>query len=451
MLAKVLYAAYARLYAFGCWRRHHLTPAGMMMVAFVCISAMLGFNVFKTTIYQILALGVAFMAVSLGLSLFPFRFKVTVSRSLPEYASLDQRLFYDIDITNLTAKTCKGLILYEQIQDPRPSFETLMAKPEPFEHLRNAWDRKTLYYRWQWLIQKTAKARFSGVALPDLPPGQTVRVRSQMVPHFRGYLHFSGMILARPDVLGLFCRVLTLKKAQSLIVLPRQYRLEAPQLLSPRQYHAGGISLASAIGDSDEFMALRPYRPGDPIRNVHWRTFARTRELVIKEFEQEYFVRQALIVDTASGSSSELLFESAVSIAASYICSLQARESILDLMFVGNRLYSFSSGRGLAQREKMLGIMACVESCTDKTILELVPALRSGINNISSAICIFLDWQDDHKKIIQVFKEARVPVFIVVVTDDKLKMEEKIFQDGIPPAHIRVVEKDQIQERLGTS
>ncbi|MCK5163486.1 MAG: DUF58 domain-containing protein [Desulfobacula sp.] len=451
MLARFLYKSYGWFYVVRLWRKRHFTPAGMMMVAAVLLSGILGFNILKTNLYQVMAFGFSIMAVSMVLSLLPFKFKVMVNRILPEYATIDDKTTYELEIINLSSKTQKGLILYEDVHDPRPCLETLLSKKEPFEHLRNAWDRKALYYRWLWLIKKNLKARFNPIDLPDLPAGETIRVPITLVPHYRGYIHFSGCIFARPDAFGLFNRLLNVKKAQKMLVLPKRYQLETPDLMSTRQYHPGGISLASSIGNSDEFMSLRQYRPGDPMRNIHWRTFAKTNELVIKEFEDEYFVRHALILDTFLSSGNETLFEAGVSIASSYISSMQIHESILDLMFVGNQIYSFSSGRGLACSEKMLEILACVEPCENKTVFELVPLLQSNIKKFSGSICVFLGWDKGHKKIYQIFKRSLVPISVIVLAENKVKMEEKILQDMNFLTHIKVVQTSQIRQELGVA
>jgi len=429
----------------------HFTPAGLMIVTAFFLSGILGFNLFKSTIYQVMAFCLSVMTVSLVLSLLPFKFKVKVNRILPDYVTEGNKVAYELEITNDSSKIQKGLILYENMKDPRPDIKTLLSKKEPFEHLRNAWDRKTLYYRWLWLIRKAEKVRIKPIELPDLPANETIRVTSKMAPHYRGTLHFSGVTFARRDAIGLFNRLFTVRKIQKLLVLPKRYQLQTPDLMSTRQYHPGGISLASSIGDSDEFMSLRYYRPGDPLRNIHWRTFAKTDELVIKEFEEEYFVRHALILDTFLATENETVFEAAVSIASSYISSIQIHESILDLMFVGNQTYSFSSGRGLAHSDKMLEILACVEASEDKTISALVPALQSNIKQISGSICIFLSWQKDHKKIYQMFQQSQVPLFIIVLAEDTLKMEEKIFQDMNTLAHIKVVHINQVQQELGVA
>ena len=449
MLYRFFYKSYSLFYVLRHWRKRHFTPAGGMIITAVILSGILGFNILKTNVYQVLAFGLSIMLVSFVYSLFRFRLKVTINRILPEYATVGNKSVYEIEIKNLSSNTQKGLILYEEIQDPRPPLKFLLSKKEPFEHLRNAWDRKTLYFRWLWLTEKNRKARFSPIKLPALPAGETIRVAAKFVPRFRGYINFSGFTFARPDALGIFNRVHQVKKKQKMLFLPKQYKLKTPQLVSTRQYHPGGICLASSIGNSDEFMSLRNYRPGDPLRNVHWRSFAKTQELVIKEFEDEYFVRHIIILDTFLNSGNEKLFESAVSIASSYITPLKTHEAIFDLMFAGNNVNSFFWGRGLGHSKKMLEILACVEPCENKKVFDLGPTLEADLKKISSAICIFLGWDEGHKKVYQLFKKALVPISIIVLAENKLLMEEKIFQDKAAMAHIKVVQSDQILEMLG--
>ena len=267
-------------------------------------------------------------------------------------------------------------------------------------------------------------------------------------PNYRGYLHFTGVTLARPDILGLFMRNFRIQKAEKLLVLPRRYPLDPPELTSSRQYNPGGGNLASSIGNSDEFMSLRYYRPGDPLRNIHWRTFARTGELVIKEFEDEFFVRHALILDTFVSPEKEAVFEEAVSIAASYVASVEPHDAILDLVVAGKEINSFSLGRGLGNSEKMLEILSCVESCPDKTLLELKPVLESGLKKISGAICIFSGWEKEHEEIYRMIHEALVPVFIIVLAGDEVKKEHLVLKTGNLHHRVRVVQIGAVLEEL---
>ncbi len=449
MLARFLYKSYSLFFILKLWSRQHFTAAGSLIIAGIIMAGIFGFNILKTNLYQVLAFCVSIILISSVYSLFPFKFRVIVNRILPEYVTLGEKGIYEIEIKNLSSRTQKGLVLYDEIIDPRPSLKNLLSKKEPFEHLRNAWDRKTLYFRWLWLIEKNQKARFNPIELPVLPAGETLRVKVLFVPWSRGYINFSGCAFARPDAMGIFNRLHRVKKKQKMLVLPRQYRLTPPQLISTRQYQPGGICLASSLGDSDEFMSLRHYRPGDSLRNIHWRTFAKKSELVIKEFEDEYFVRHLILLDTILGLANEALFESAVSIASSYITPLKTHEAIFDLMLIGNQTQSFSWGRGLGHSKKMLEILACVEPCQEKTVFEPATLIQADLNKVSSSICIFLGWEEGHKKFCQLFKQAQVPISVIVLAENTIKMEEKIFQDKTAMAMVKVVEPGQVEEILG--
>ncbi|MEP6759663.1 MAG: DUF58 domain-containing protein [Actinomycetota bacterium] len=51
-------------------------------------------------------------------------------------------------------------------------------------------------------------------------------------------------------------------------------------------------------GQGREYLTVRAYRPGDPMRHVHWGLTARHGELMVREFEQERTPRLAIWVDT---------------------------------------------------------------------------------------------------------------------------------------------------------
>ncbi len=81
----------------------------------------------------------------------------------------------------------------------------------------------------------------------------------------------------------------------------------------------------------------------------------------MKEFEDEFFVRHALVLDTFDEEPNSELLEEAVSVAASFACTALTQESLLDLLFVGNQSYCFTAGRGLGYADQMLEILGCGE------------------------------------------------------------------------------------------
>ena len=58
-----------------------------------------------------------------------------------------------------------------------------------------------------------------------------------------------------------------------------------------------GLHRSPYRGFSVEFAEHRAYMPGDPLRHVDWKVFARSERLFVKEFEEETNLRCYLVVD----------------------------------------------------------------------------------------------------------------------------------------------------------
>src|SRR5262249_57501569 len=111
----------------------------------------------------------------------------------------------------------------------------------------------------------------------------------ELRPVRRGQVRLTGLTIARADALGLVHALKTIRLPQSLLVLPRRYPMAQIQLAGYRKYQPGGVALASSVGDSEEFMALRDYRAGDPMRRIHWRSWAKLGRPAVPEDQDEVF------------------------------------------------------------------------------------------------------------------------------------------------------------------
>jgi uncharacterized protein (DUF58 family) len=235
-----------------------------------------------------------------------------------------------------------------------------------------------------------------------------------VMPLRRGVLRFEGITLARPDPLGLVRALATFSLGESALILPKRYPLASVAMPGQLKYQDGGVALASRVGRSEEFVALRDYRSGDPLRHIHWRSWAKTGKPIVKEFADEFFVRHALVLDTFSHPHSEA-FEEAVSVAASFACTIQTQESLLDLLFVGEQAYCVTAGRGLAHADQMLEILASVQARADKTFQTLESLVLNHAGVVSGCVCILLDWDEPRRKFVEKLKMSGVPTLVLVV------------------------------------
>jgi uncharacterized protein (DUF58 family) len=234
---------------------------------------------------------------------------------------------------------------------------------------------------------------------------------------------------------------------QTTLILPRRYRLPPVSFPGTLKYQDGGVALASRVGQSEEFVALRDYRHGDPLRHIHWRSWAKACKPVVKEFEDEFFVRHALVLDTFTEYPHSEFFEEAVSVAASFACAVQTQESLLDLLFVGPQSYCFTAGRGLAHTDQMLEILASVRACADQPFGALERLVLNHIAAVSGCICVLLDWDEQRRNFVEKIKQLNIPLLVlVIVGPGSSKLDPGPMRDE--PTRFRVLELGQIEEGL---
>ncbi|MFC1851324.1 DUF58 domain-containing protein [candidate division CSSED10-310 bacterium] len=405
------------------------TPHGLLVLSVLILSAFIGIDTYRTLAYQVFSLLFALAIISFISSLF-FRINISAYRKLPRFGTVGEKLEYSVVLENHGDKVQDGLALIENMTDFRMS-KGFTERPVAHSATMPGATNKTPKSR-KKLKQGGGRQELKEVAVPRLAPQGVEEIRISIVPTSRGHLSLDNLIVARPDLFNLLKSFFTIRKSQEILILPKRYRLPPLDLPGQRKYQSGGVALAHSVGDSKEFASMRDYRPGDPLRRIHWRSWAKTGKPIVKEFEEEFFVRHALILDTFKHDVSEQIFEEAVSVAASFVCTVQTQESLLDLMFIGPEAYCFTSGRGLNTTDKMLEILAAVEPCQDKPFRSLIALVQSRAAFMSGCVCIFLEWNEDRRELIMLLKNMRIPVQVfVITTQDDLPPEKTIHHQNV--------------------
>ncbi len=384
------------------------------MILGICASAILGIDTRRSLAYQIFSILVSMILISMIWGFF-FRTKFKAKRILPRFGTCGEPLTYQIVLENCGKKIEKGFYITEVLDDPRPDFETFIRTPEPGEEKRNFFDRHVGFYRWEWLINKKRGGKIFPKPVPDLLPGVPCPVNMKILPLKRGPLQFTGLTIMCPDPLGLFNGLSSVTLPGTAMILPKRYPLPEIRLPGKRRYQSGGVALTMSVGDSEEFISLRDYRPGDPLRRIHWKSWAKTGKPVVKQYQGEFFVRHALILDTFQKPEYSDAFEEAVSLAASFALTVRTEESLLDLMFVGPKAYCFTSGRGLGHVGKTLEILASVTPCHDKPFSSLTAMVAQKAHALSGAILILINWDSQRKELAEWLSVRNVPAIILLV------------------------------------
>jgi uncharacterized protein (DUF58 family) len=446
MIAYLLHKNYRFSSALKYWVQRKFTPAGALMIAAALLTGGIGVDTNQAIAYQTFALLWCLLLVSAIWSLFrPPRFRAV--RFLPRVGTAGQPLHYRISVINPGDRLENSVIVTEDFGDPRPTYAEFANNPEPGERRRNPFDRFFRFYRWMWLMAGKQVATSVPVKLPPLRPGRALETEMRLLPKHRGHLRLEGMLFSISDPFGL-CRSYSQCSApDTILILPKRYALPTLSIGGAAQYQPGGVSLASSVGESDEFLSVREYRRGDPLRHIHWKSTSKTGKLIVKEFQREYLVRQALILDTFLEEANSPVFEEAVSIAASFALELNSQDSLLDLLFVGPRAFSITAGQGVAQVSHMLEILASVQPCTKAKFGQLEEIVLRQIALVSGAVCIFLKWDEDRKSLVEQIDSLGIPQLILILKksgekDSVIKLERSRF------ARIAVIDSGKVQEDL---
>jgi uncharacterized repeat protein (TIGR01451 family) len=247
-----------------------------------------------------------------------------------------------------------------------------------------------------------------------LAPGVCVSVTMQLKCLRRGAYELAYLQGASSYPTGLFKSGRKLRRTDRLLVYPRVVEVGTFDIPRARNYQPGGIAMASHVGESTEFLGTRDWRTGDRLRDIHWPSTARVGRLITKEFQEEYFVRLAVVLDVETRSArDELQLEQAISLTAGITDVLARMEYIVDIFAAGDDVYHFKAGRALAHLDNILEILACLDSGRRLDMQALESALLPETPRLSAVVFVMMDWDRARADMVQLLKSHGLAVRVV--------------------------------------
>ena len=146
---------------------------------------------------------------------------------------------------------------------------------------------------------------------------RSTSVSYSFTPSRRGVVRFGPLRVRASDPFGIACRRWRETSATEILALPPIEDVIPPQLSlidKSQQDEACSIWQGAPSGD---FLTLREYEHGDDLRQIHWKSSARTGNLMIRQSEHRREAGTGLLLDTRSSSASDEDFEKMVGAAAS--------------------------------------------------------------------------------------------------------------------------------------
>jgi len=206
----------------------------------------------------------------------------------------------------------------------------------------------------------------SEVGLPEtaflahVAPGGQASVRSINSFIQRGIYPLGTVTLSTGFPFGMFRKERDVEIPDEIIVWPRTDRPVREPSPGAGRVPRTGVSARGAAGSRGEYRSLRGYQIGDDSRDIHWKSSARLREPVIREYERDGAETRWICLDLRAepGEAAEV----AVEVAASLVARAVAQQRPFALV-AGD--YVLDPGDGSGQLERALDALAHVDFSPD--------------------------------------------------------------------------------------
>ena len=364
--------------------RERLTARGRFALGTLAVFAVLGVDPRRSQVFVLFAAVAGLLLLPTVLALLP-RPWVRVRGRLPLRLTARTPVTVRVAVENLSSRPLPDLLVQIPASDERGALLTVTP-------------------------------RESYVALGT---GDSVEAPITVEAPRRGRYTLRSPTVAAVDPLRLVATAPVGGDEQVTLVYPRFYTIDRFPVAPGRRYQPGGIPLSSHLGDSIEFVGTREYREGDPVRNIHWRSWARRGEPVVKEYQEEYFCRLALVLDTFLPRKPRPHqiegFEAAVSVLASIADHFSRSEYVVDILAAGPDIYEVSAGRSLAYLENILDVLACLAPCHEPPFERIGPHLFDKLAQLTTVVAVLLDWDEPREEFLARVKALGTEVQAIIV------------------------------------
>ncbi len=165
-----------------------------------------------------------------------------------------------------------------------------------------------------FLVKLIDSAAGLSATAPGIEPDSMAVVRSQAVFRRRGQICLSEMKLISGYPFGFYQNSRNVNNPKTFLVYPRL--MDVRSLLEGARGMTADGALPHPAGE--DFTDIRPYREGDPMRDIHWKATAKSGNLMVKEFRAGISRQVTVALDSGVEAEPETL-EKGISLAASLV------------------------------------------------------------------------------------------------------------------------------------
>lgn len=221
------------------------------------------------------------------------------------------------------------------------------------------------------------------ILVSSLASRSSLNLNYQCLCPRRGKYRVGPFSLYLFDPWGIFFIKKTYHIYSELYVYPRIFNIKRFPPLTKGNVPWFGIDTSRVSGDEHDFFGVREYKPGDPIKRIHWLSTARKSSLIVKEFQQRAFFSASIIFglekDRNFGEGKQTVSEYTIKIAASIANYLSQSGTSLELIARAGEMIHLPSNKGPEHLDDIFRALATAQ-----------PAARAGLGAVLDQYADFI-------------------------------------------------------------
>jgi uncharacterized protein (DUF58 family) len=248
-----------------------------------------------------------------------------------------------------------------------------------------------------------------------LKPGGNLIIQRRILASKRGYFKLGKITIIGGDPAGLFARRKRFVLPEDIMIFPESVKLSYMPIRIKKQIIASVTGRPIGIsGIGQEFFGVREYRPSDGVRFIHWKSSARHRKLMVKDFEANAPTSVSVFLDTRGKFIGEDRFDnnfeyliktasSMVNYLAGMYCRLFFATSYMD------REIWFTQGEAFGIKDRIMNTLAMIEP-SDVPFEKLLNSEMNYLRPNSILYCLTLSESPGIKKCFDLLIERGIDV-----------------------------------------
>jgi uncharacterized protein (DUF58 family) len=312
-----------------------------------------------------------------------------------------------------------------QVTVERP-VDRLQVGQEFFERItikNNSWIGKL----WLEVDDPCDMPGYNAKQVLTLGPRESRSWRMNTLSRLRGLYSIGPLTITTGDPFGFFSHTVTYGRPSSVLIYPRA--TELPNFYVPPANLPGeGRFRKRTHYVTPNASGVREYAPGDSFNRIHWRTVARTQNLMVKLFELDPASDIWIILDLEKkvqvGEGEEGTEEYAVQIAASVARYFLVANRSVGFISFGDRLFVEEAERGAQHFTRILEALALSRAEGDVPLASLINEEAKRFGRHTTVVVITSTTSEDWVGALQFLVERGVKVAAVLLEPSTFGGEE---------------------------